>query len=102
MERLASLAQQLQASVGAFKLRDNSINNALGRNILSGPGGIGNMRSPSNALHTFAGAASNAKGGGRYPAPPARTGKNGAFAQYPVPTSPYNEQRSYPMPGQNG
>jgi methyl-accepting chemotaxis protein len=107
MERLARLAQQLQASVGAFRLRDNRAGIMGGRNIEGSlQNGNGQRRSPnSRPLPTFAETA-QPTGIGR----PSRTtgpmGSNGSFTPYPSSAQPQrrdNGQRSYqaPQPNQN-
>jgi methyl-accepting chemotaxis protein len=105
MERLARLAQQLQASVGAFRLREL-------RDTRTGPMGGRNVEgllqnrngqrrsSDSRPLPTFTEAAQPA-GIGRVPNTTAPIRGNGAFAPYPTPSQPQrrdNGQRAYPAP----
>ena len=109
MERLARLAQQLQASVGAFRLREAKTNTMGGRNVEGSlQNGNGQRRSPnSRPLSPLAETAQPA-GIGR----PFRTtgpttgpmGGNGSFTPYPSPLQTQrrdNGQRSYPAPNQN-
>jgi methyl-accepting chemotaxis protein len=107
MERLARLAQQLQASVGAFRLRDSRTNMMGGRNIEGSLQNGNGQRRPgpsSRPLPTFAEAAQT---GGRSPNGPVPMGGNAAFAPYPPSQQPQRRddgQRSYsaPLSNQNG
>ncbi len=108
MERLARLAQQLQASVGAFKLRelrDTRTGPMGGRNVEGSlQNGNGQRWSPdSRPLPAFAEAVQPV-GMGRPRNITAPMGGNGAFTPYPAPSQPQrreNGQRSYPVPLSN-
>jgi methyl-accepting chemotaxis protein len=106
MERLARLAQQLQASVGAFRLRDTRANTMGARNIEGSLQNGNGQRRPgpnSRPLPTFAEATQT---GGRLPNGPVPMGGNAAFTPYP-PSQPQRRedgQKSYsaPLSNQNG
>src|SRR5712692_6704212 len=99
MERLARLAEQLLASVEAFKLRENLNYYApMGNMTITPEQAYQNQQSVSGAFRTITASAQPSNAGGYNNAlAPART--NGPFSPYP--TSPYqqnNGRQSQPLP----
>ncbi len=106
MERLARLAQQLQASVGAFRLREARTNTTGSRNIegsLQNGNGQRRVGPNSRPLSPFAEAIQT---GGRAPNGSSPMGGNAASTPYPPSQTQRrdNGQKSYsaPLSNQNG
>ncbi len=104
MERLARLAQQLQASVGAFKLRDireHRTGPMEGKKVEGALQNGGRQRRLPNSRPLSTITETNQSGSGKLSGTAAPAGREGAPALYPSAPQPQrrdNGQRFYPAP----
>jgi methyl-accepting chemotaxis protein len=107
MERLARLAQQLQASVGAFKLREKRTTGNIGGKNIEGSlqnGGNGHRLSPNSRPLSTSRETGQPAGSRRSSIITAPMRNNDAFTPYPAPSQPQrrdNGQRPYSAPLSN-